>query len=45
MGSPKLNYTIEQVVKEKGIPRATLIKALEEAVLNASKKNSVLISI
>ncbi|HOP86196.1 MAG TPA: transcription termination factor NusA [Syntrophorhabdaceae bacterium] len=38
MGSPKLNYTIEQVVKEKGIPRATLIKALEEAVLNASKK-------
>ncbi|HOJ42714.1 MAG TPA: NusA N-terminal domain-containing protein [Syntrophorhabdaceae bacterium] len=38
MGSPKLNYTIEQVVKEKGIPRATLIKALEEAMLNASKK-------
>lgn len=38
MGAPKLNYTIEQVVKEKGIPRATLIRALEEAMLNASKK-------
>ncbi|MCX8109718.1 MAG: transcription termination factor NusA [Syntrophorhabdaceae bacterium] len=33
-----LNYVIEQVGKEKGIPKSTLTSALEEAVLAASKK-------
>lgn len=33
-----LNYIIEQVGKEKGIPKAVLIEALEEAILLASKK-------
>lgn len=33
-----LNYIIEQVGKEKGIPKETLIEALEEAILIASKK-------
>ncbi|HBA53731.1 transcription termination factor NusA [Syntrophorhabdus aromaticivorans] len=33
-----LNYVIEQVGKEKGIPKETLIQALEEAILLASKK-------
>lgn len=33
-----LNYVIEQVGKEKGISRETLIEALEEAILSASKK-------
>ncbi len=33
-----LNYVIEQVGKEKGIPKETLIEALEEAILSASKK-------
>jgi len=33
-----LNYVIEQVGKEKGIPKETLIAALEEAILSASKK-------
>lgn len=33
-----LNYIIEQVGKEKGIPKETLIEALEEAILLASKK-------
>jgi N utilization substance protein A len=33
-----LNYVIEQVGKEKGIPKETLISALEEAILSASKK-------
>ena len=33
-----LNYTIEQVVKEKGIPKETLIDAIQEAILSASKK-------
>lgn len=33
-----LNYVIEQVGKEKGIPKETLIEALEEAMLSASKK-------
>jgi N utilization substance protein A len=33
-----LNYVIEQVGKEKGIPKAIIIDALEEAVLSASKK-------
>jgi len=33
-----LNYVIEQVGKEKGIPKETIIDALEEAILSASKK-------
>ena len=33
-----LNYVIEQVGKEKGIPKETIIEALEEAILSASKK-------
>jgi len=33
-----LGYIIEQVGKEKGIPRDVLIKALEEAMVSASKK-------
>lgn len=33
-----LNYIIEQVGKEKGIPKDTLIEALQEAILSASKK-------
>jgi N utilization substance protein A len=33
-----LNYVIEQVGKEKGIPKETLVDALEEAILSASKK-------
>ncbi len=33
-----LNYIVEQVGKEKGIPKETLIEALEEAILLASKK-------
>jgi N utilization substance protein A len=33
-----LNYVIEQVGKEKGIPKEVLIEALEEAMLSASKK-------
>lgn len=33
-----LNYIIEQVGKEKGIPKETLVEALEEAMLSASKK-------
>lgn len=33
-----LNYIIEQVGKEKGIPKETLIEAVEEAILLASKK-------
>lgn len=33
-----LNYVIEQVGKEKGIPKETLVEALEEAILSASKK-------
>ncbi len=33
-----LNYVIEQVGKEKGIPKETLIDAVEEAFLAASKK-------
>ena len=33
-----LNYVIEQVGKEKGIPKDIIIEALEEAVLSASKK-------
>jgi len=33
-----LSYIIEQVGKEKGIPRDVLIKALEEAMVSASKK-------
>jgi N utilization substance protein A len=33
-----LNYIIEQVGKEKGISKETLIEALEEAILLASKK-------
>ncbi len=33
-----LNYVIEQVGKEKGIPKQTIIEALEEAILSASKK-------
>ncbi|MBA4417646.1 MAG: transcription termination/antitermination protein NusA [Syntrophus sp. (in: bacteria)] len=33
-----LNYVIEQVGKEKGIPKEILINALEEAILSASKK-------
>lgn len=33
-----LNYVIEQVGKEKGISKETIIEALEEAILSASKK-------
>ena len=33
-----LNYVIEQVGKEKGIPKETLVETLEEAILSASKK-------
>jgi len=33
-----LNYVIEQVGKEKGIPKDIIVEALEEAVLSASKK-------
>ncbi|MCX5817454.1 MAG: transcription termination factor NusA [Proteobacteria bacterium] len=33
-----LSYVIEQVGKEKGIPKETLVEALEEAILSASKK-------
>lgn len=33
-----LNYVIDQVGKEKGIPKETIIAALEEAILSASKK-------
>jgi transcription termination/antitermination protein NusA len=33
-----LHFVIEQVGKEKGIPRETLVEALEEAVLAAAKK-------
>ncbi|MBP8625557.1 MAG: transcription termination/antitermination protein NusA [Syntrophorhabdaceae bacterium] len=33
-----LNFVIEQVEKEKGIPKSTITSALEEAVLAASKK-------
>jgi len=33
-----LNYVIEQVGKEKGISKETLIGTLEEAILSASKK-------
>jgi N utilization substance protein A len=33
-----LNYVIEQVGKEKGIPKEIIIETLEEAVLSASKK-------
>jgi transcription termination/antitermination protein NusA len=33
-----LNYVIEQVGKEKGISKDTLIETLEEAILSASKK-------
>jgi len=33
-----LNYVIEQVGKEKGIPKEILVETLEEAVLSASKK-------
>jgi N utilization substance protein A len=33
-----LNYVIEQVGKEKGISKETLIVTLEEAILSASKK-------
>jgi transcription termination/antitermination protein NusA len=33
-----LNYVIEQVGKEKGIPKETLIEALEDAILSAAKK-------
>ncbi len=33
-----LNYIIDQVGKEKGIPRTTLIEALEEAILAAAKR-------
>lgn len=33
-----LNYVIEQVGKEKGIPKETIIKALEEAMVASSKK-------
>ncbi|MCX7857501.1 MAG: transcription termination factor NusA [Deltaproteobacteria bacterium] len=33
-----LNYVIEQVGKEKGIPKETIIKALEEAMLYTAKK-------
>jgi len=33
-----LNYVIEQVGKEKGISKVTIVEALEEAILSASKK-------
>jgi N utilization substance protein A len=33
-----LNYVIEQVGKEKGISKETLVETLEEAILSASKK-------
>ena len=33
-----LNYVIEQVGKEKGIPKETLVETVEEAILSASKK-------
>jgi transcription termination/antitermination protein NusA len=33
-----LNYVIEQVGKEKGIPKEIIVEALEEAILSASKK-------
>ena len=33
-----LNYVIEQVGKEKGIPKEIIVETLEEAVLSASKK-------
>ncbi|MCX8023017.1 MAG: transcription termination factor NusA [Syntrophorhabdaceae bacterium] len=33
-----LNYVIEQVGKEKGIPKEIIIETLEEAMLSASKK-------
>jgi len=33
-----LNYVIEQVGKEKGIPRETIIKALEDAMVHTCKK-------
>jgi len=33
-----LNYVIEQVGKEKGIPKEIIIETLEEAILSASKK-------
>lgn len=33
-----LNYVIEQVGKEKGIAKETLVEALEDAILSASKK-------
>jgi transcription termination/antitermination protein NusA len=33
-----LNYIIDQVGKEKGIPRGTLVEALEEAILAAAKR-------
>jgi transcription termination/antitermination protein NusA len=33
-----LNYVIEQVGKEKGISKETLVATLEEAILSASKK-------
>lgn len=33
-----LNYVIEQVGKEKGIPKETIIKVLEEALLQTCKK-------
>jgi len=35
-----LNYVIEQVGKEKGIPKAIIIDALEEAVLPHPKRSS-----
>ena len=34
-----LNYVIEQVGKEKGIPKETLIAALEEAIRQALQLN------
>src|SRR5438445_1493492 len=36
---PDLNRVIEQVSKEKGIDRGIIVKALEEAMLSAAKKN------
>jgi N utilization substance protein A len=33
-----LNYVIEQVGKEKGIPKEIIVETLEEAVLSAAKK-------
>jgi len=35
---PNLNHIIDQVVKDKGIDRAVLIDALEQAVLSAANK-------